>query len=197
MVVRVLIAEDEAIPRMGLREILEDQGYQVVGEASDGRSALDLARQARPDVVVMDIMMPDLDGIEASRILTAERIAPVVLVTAYNDRQLVDRAKDAGVYAYVGKPFTEQQLVPQIELALARFAEFQELVREAGDARAALEARKLVDRAKALLIQTEGLSEAQAYQRIQRLSMNNRRPMKEIAEAILLTYQPDARPHAT
>jgi len=184
---RILIAEDEAIPRMGLRELLEDQGYEVIGEAADGRTAVELARQLHPDLVVMDIMMPELDGIAASRILSEERLAPVLLVTAYNDRELIERAKDAGVFAYVAKPFTEQHLVPQIELALARFAEFQALVEEAGNARAALETRRIVDRAKALLMSAHGLSEADAYRRIQRLSMNNRRTMRDIAEAILLT----------
>jgi AmiR/NasT family two-component response regulator len=186
---RVLIAEDEAIPRMGLREMLEDQGYVVVGEAADGKKAIELARQLRPDIVVMDIMMPELDGISASRILTEERLAPVLLVTAYNDRDLVNRAKDAGVFAYVSKPFTELQLIPQLELALSRFSEFQSLIKEAGDALAALETRKIVEQAKGLLMQTQKLTEADAYRHIQRLSMNNRRSMREIAEAILLTQQ--------
>jgi len=186
---RVLIAEDEAIPRMGLREMLQEQGYVVVGEATDGRAAVDLARELRPDVVVMDIRMEPLDGISASRILTEERLAPVLLVTAYTDRELIEGAKDAGVFAYVAKPYTDVQLVPQIELALARFAEFQSLVKEAGDARLALETRKIVERAKGLLMQTQNLTEADAYRHIQRLSMNNRRTMREIAEAILLTQQ--------
>ncbi|MBM2810551.1 MAG: response regulator receiver [Chloroflexi bacterium] len=188
---RILIAEDEAIPRMGLREMLQDQGYQVVGEAADGKTAVDLARSLRPDLVVMDIMMPEMDGIAASRLLSEERLAPVLLVTAYNDRELVERAKEAGVFSYVSKPFTEQQLVPQIELALARFVEFQALFREAGDARSALESRKVVERAKSALMVSEGISEPEAYRRIQRLSMNKRRTMKEIAEAILLTIQGD------
>src|SRR3954447_23310491 len=129
--IRIMIAEDEAIPRMGLREMLQDQGYSVVGEAADGQTAVELARTLKPDLVIMDIMMPGLDGINASEILSAERLAPVLLVTAYNDRELVERAKDAGVFAYVTKPFTEHQLVPQIELALARFREYQALYQEA------------------------------------------------------------------
>ena len=186
---RVVIAEDEAIPRMGLREMLQEQGYDVVGEAVDGQAAVELARQLRPDIVVMDIRMPRLDGIAASRILSEERLAPVLLVTAYSDRNLIDQAKEAGVFAYVPKPFTEVQLVPQIELALSRFAEFQALIQEVGDARAALETRKAVERAKGLLMQRQGMAEPDAYRHIQRLSMNSRRSMRDIAEAILLTQQ--------
>ncbi len=187
MPTRILIAEDEAIPRMGLREMLQEQGYDVVGEAADGEVALDLARRLRPDVVVMDIMMPGLDGIAASRILSEERVAPVLLVTAFNDRELLARATEAGVFAYILKPFTDVQLVPQIELARSRFAEFQALVKEAGDARTALENRRIIDRAKGLLMQSQKLTEDEAYRHIQKLSMNNRRTMREIAEAILLT----------
>jgi response regulator NasT len=185
---RVVIAEDEAIPRMGLRQMLQDQGYVVVGEAADGRTAVDLARQLKPDLVVMDIKMPELDGIEASRILSTERVAPVLLVTAFPDHDLADRASEAGVFAYVSKPYTEQQLFPQIKVALARFAEFMTLVKEAGDARTALETRKLVDRAKALLMKKEGLSEPDAYRKLQRLSMNNRLSMRRVAEAVLVTH---------
>ncbi|HZT07843.1 MAG TPA: response regulator [Chloroflexota bacterium] len=185
---RIVIAEDEAIPRFGLREMLEDQGYLVIGEASDGRSAVDIARDLRPDLVIMDIMMPELDGISASQLLAEEKIAPVLLVTAYNDRDLVGRATEAGVFAYVSKPFTEAQLIPQIEIALARFREFQDLVEQADDAKSALETRKIVDRAKVVLMQTEGLSEADAYRHIQRTSMNNRRPMRDVAESIIQSH---------
>lgn len=188
---RVVIADDEPIIRMGLREMLLEQGYAVVGEATDGQMAIDVARETRPDVVVMDIRMPGVDGIAAAGILTAERIAPIILITAYYDRELVERARDAGVFSYVRKPFNETQLVPQIELALARFAEFQALVKEAGDARAAMETRKIVERAKGVLMKAHNLDEAEAYRRIQRMSMNSRRPMREIAEAILMTVQPE------
>jgi len=176
------------MPRVGLRNMLKSRGYDVVGEAADGRTAVDLARRLKPDLVIMDVMMPEVDGIAASRILSEERIAPVLLVTAYTDRELVERAKDAGVFAYVGKPFTEVHLIPQIELALARFAEFQALIKEVGDSRNALETRKVVDRAKGLLMNSRGMSEAEAYRHIQRLSMNNRRTMREVADAILLTH---------
>jgi response regulator NasT len=136
----------------------------------------------------MDIMMPEIDGITASRILAEEKLAPVLLVTAYNDRELVERAKEAGVFAYVSKPFTEAQLIPQIEVALARFLEFQELADEAENAKTALETRKVVERAKAVLMRVQGLSEADAYRQIQRTSMNRRRPMREVAEAVLLAH---------
>lgn len=183
---RVIIAEDEAIPRMGLREMLEDQGYQVVGEAADGRQAVDLARELRPHLVIMDIMMPELDGIGASAVLAEERIAPVLLVTAFQNPDLVLRAKDAGVFGYITKPFTEIQLVPQIEMTLARFAEFEALAKELGDSREAMEARKVIERAKGVLMRSQGITESDAYRRIQRLSMNKREPMRVIAEAILL-----------
>jgi len=183
-----VIAEDEAIPRFGLKEMLEDHGYEVVGEAADGRTAVDIARSVKPDLVIMDIMMPEMDGITASRILSEEKLAPVLLVTAYTDADLVDKASGAGVYSYVSKPFTEVQLFPQIKIALARFAEFRELIAEAETAKAALETRKVVERAKAVLIKAESLSESDAYKRIQRTSMNRRRPMREVAEAILLAH---------
>jgi response regulator NasT len=185
----VVIADDEPIIRMGLREMLEEQGYLVVGEATDGQMAVDVARETRPDIVVMDIRMPGVDGIAAAGILTAERIAPIILITAYYDRELVEQARDAGVFSYVRKPFNESQLIPQIELALARFAEFQALVKEAGDAHAAMETRKVVERAKGVLMKAHNLDEGAAYRRIQRMSMNSRRPMREVAEAVLMTIQ--------
>jgi two-component system, response regulator PdtaR len=185
---RIVIAEDEAIPRMGLKQLLQDQGYDVVGEAGDGRQAVDVARSVKPDLVIMDIMMPKMDGITASRILAEERLAPVLLITAYQQRDLVDKAKEAGVFAYVLKPFTEFQLIPGIELALARFREFQDLVEQAQSAKAALETRKVVERAKALLMRVQGLSEADAYKHIQKTSMNRRKPMREVADAILLAH---------
>ena len=186
----MIVADDESIIRMDLREMLTNLGYLVVGEAGDGRSAVNLARELRPDVVIMDIKMPGgIDGIDAAKILTEERIAPVVLLTAYSQRELVERAKEAGVVGYIVKPFRESDLVPAIEVALARFAEFQALEKEVGDLKEALETRKLVDRAKGILMDTQGLTEAEAFRRIQKMSMDTRKPMKEVAEAIILAHQ--------
>jgi AmiR/NasT family two-component response regulator len=186
---RILIAEDEPIPRMDLREMLENLGYAIVGEAADGRTAINLARELHPDLVIMDIMMPEVDGIAAARVLTEERIAPVLVVTAYQHRELVEGAKEAGVLAYVSKPFSEAQLVPAIEVALARFREFRALEQELGDTKAALETRRIVERAKGVLMDRHGLREEEAYRRIQKLSMDTRKSMREVAEAILLTRQ--------
>jgi AmiR/NasT family two-component response regulator len=187
--VRVIIADDESVICMDLREMLNNLGYLVVGEAGDGRSALNLARELRPDVVLMDIKMPDTDGIEAARILTEERIAPVVLLTAYSQRDLVDRAKLAGVVGYLVKPIQEADLAPAIEIALSRFVEFRELEREVDNLHDQLETRKLVDRAKGILMDSQGMTEAAAFRRIQKMSMNTRRSMKEIAQAIILTHE--------
>jgi len=185
----VVIADDESVVCMDLREMLTNLGYLVVGEAGDGRSAVNLARELRPDLVLMDIKMPDLDGIEAARILTEERIAPVVLLTAFSQRELIDRAKESGVVGYLVKPIQESDLAPAIEVALSRFAEFRELEHEVDDLQDQLETRKLVDRAKGILMDTQGLSEAEAFRRIQKMSMNTRKSMKEIAQAVILTHE--------
>jgi len=186
---RILIADDESIILMDLREMLTNLGYLIVGEASDGQSAVNMARELRPDLVVMDIMMPAMDGIEAAKLLTAERIAPVLLLTAYSQADLVDRAKEAGVVGYLVKPFRESNLAPAIEVTLARFEEFQALRKEVDDLKDNLETRKIVDRAKGILMTTQGLTEQDAFRRIQKMSMNIRRPMKEIAEAIVLASE--------
>jgi AmiR/NasT family two-component response regulator len=186
---RVIIADDESIIRMDLREMLTNLGYLVVGEAVDGRSAVNLARELKPDVAVFDIKMPGMDGIEAARILTEEKIAPVVLLTAYSQPDLVEGAKEAGVVGYITKPMRESDLTPAIEVAMARFSEFRALEKEVGDLKQALETRKLVDRAKGILMDTQGLTEAEAFRRIQKMSMNKRRPMKDVAEAVILAHQ--------
>lgn len=183
---RVIIADDESVIRADLREMLTNLNYLVVGEAGDGESAVNMARQLKPNVVIMDIKMPDMDGIEAASIMTKEKIAPVLLLTAYAQRDLVDRAKEAGVVGYLVKPFREQEIVPAIEIALARFSEFRELEKEVGDLNETLETRKLVDRAKGILMDTQGLTEQEAFRKIQKMSMNSRKPMKEIAQAIVL-----------
>jgi len=186
---RIIIADDESIIRADLREMLTNLGYLVVGEVGDGRSAVNLARELRPDIVIMDIKMPDMDGIEAAKILTEEQIAPVILLTAYSQQELVERAREAGVVAYLVKPFQEADLAPAIEVALARFKEFQTLRKEVADLKLAFETRKLVDRAKGILMDTQGLTEADAFRKIQKMSMNLRKPMREVAEAIILANQ--------
>lgn len=186
---RVIIADDESVIRTDLREMLANLNYLVVGEVGDGKSAVNLAREVKPDVIIMDIKMPDMDGIEAADILTRERIAPVLLLTAYSQRDLVDRAKEAGVVGYLVKPFREQEIVPAIEIARARFQEFSELQKQIGDLKETLETRKLVDRAKGILMDTQGLTEHEAFRKIQKMSMNTRKPMREIAEAIVLAQE--------
>lgn len=186
---RIIVADDESIIRMDLKEMLGSLGYLVVGEAGDGQSAVNLAREMKPDLVIMDIKMPGLDGIGAARVLTEEKIAPVLFLTAFSQKELVEGAKEAGVVAYLVKPFRETELVPAIEVALARFSEFRLLQQQVGDLKDTLETRKLVDRAKGLLMDTQGLTEAEAFRKIQKMSMNTRKSMREIAEAILLTHQ--------
>ncbi|HMQ52130.1 MAG TPA: response regulator [Anaerolineae bacterium] len=186
---RVIIADDESIIRADLKEMLTNLNYLVVGEVGDGQSAVNLARELRPDVVLMDIKMPNMDGIEAARILTEEQIAPVVLLTAFGQKELVDRAKDAGVVGYLVKPFRENDLLPAIEVALARFGEFKAVRQEVEDLQNALETRKLVERAKGILMDTQHIDEAEAFRKIQKMSMNTRKPMKEVAEAIILAHQ--------
>lgn len=186
---RVVIADDESIIRMDLREMLSGLGYLVVGEAGDGLSAVNLAREIKPDLVIMDIKMPDLDGIAAAKILTEERLAPVLLLTAFSQAELIDGAKEAGVVGYIVKPFRESELVPAIEIALSRFKEFRAIEKEAQNLRETLETRKLVERAKGVLMDSQELKEGEAFRKIQKLSMNTRKSMREIAEAILLAHE--------
>ena len=188
---RIIIADDESIIRMDLNEMLTSLGYLVVGEVGDGRSAVNLARELRPDLVIMDVKMPGMDGIEAASALTKEKIAPVLLLTAFGQRELIQRANEAGVVGYLVKPFRESDLTPAIEVALARFGEFKRIEKEVETLKDALETRKIVDRAKGLLMARDSLTEQQAFRRIQKMSMNTRRAMREIAEAIILTYQAD------
>jgi len=191
--IRVIVADDEAITRMDLQETLTNLGYLVVGAVGDGQSAVNLARELRPDVVIMDIKMPGMDGIEAARILTEENIAPVVLLSAYSQQELIEQAQEAGVVGYLVKPYREGDLPPAIGVALSRFEQFRALKKEVEDLQERLEVRKLVDRAKGILMDTQGLTEAQAFRRIQKMSMDNRKPMKEVAQAIILAHQISAR----
>ncbi len=185
----ILIVDDESIIRLDLQERLSDLGYTVVGEAADGETAVTLARQLQPDLVLMDIKMPKMDGITAATILLEERIAPVVLLTAFSDRDLIEDAQEAGVLGYISKPFREADLVPTLEVAIARFQELCAIEEENDNLKATLETRRLVDRAKGILMDTQGLTENAAFRRIQKLAMDRRKSMKEIAEAIILARE--------
>ncbi|HEX5196620.1 MAG TPA: response regulator [Gaiellales bacterium] len=168
--------------------MLERAGFEVVAEARDGREAVALAAEHRPDLAVMDVKMPELDGIEAARQMLEQRQIPIVMLTAFSEAALVGRAVDAGVFGYLVKPFRETDLLPAIEAARARHAELQALRDEAGSLRDALEARKLIERAKGLLMEKDGLSEAEAFVRLRGASQQTGRPLREVAEAILATF---------
>jgi AmiR/NasT family two-component response regulator len=185
---RLLIADDEPVIRLDLRKMLESMGHQVIGEAGDGVQAVAAARISKPDVVILDIKMPGMDGIEAAGVITAEGIAPVLLLTAYSQKDLVERAREAGVFAYLVKPFKEADLMPSIELAMARYAQFSALENTAATLEDRLETRKTVERAKGVLIDLYGLKEQEAFRRIQTQSMNTRKSMREIAEAVLIAH---------
>jgi response regulator NasT len=182
---RVVIAEDEALIRMDLAEMLAEEGYLVAGQAADGEKAVELAEQERPDLVILDVKMPVLDGITAAERIARARIAPVVILTAFSQRDLVERAGDAGAMAYLVKPFTRTDLVPAIEVAMSRFAEIGALEQEIADLGEQLAARKAVDRAKAVLQQELGLSEPEAFRWIQKTAMDLRRTMREVAEGVV------------
>jgi response regulator NasT len=182
---RVVVAEDEAVIRLDIVEMLREVGYDVVGEAADGESAIRLAEELRPDLVVMDIKMPVLDGISAAERIAKARIAPVVLLTAFSQKELVERARDAGAMAYVVKPFSSNDLLPALEIALSRHAEITALESEISDLTDRFETRKLVERAKGLLISSMGLTEPEAFRWIQKTSMDRRLTMREVAETVL------------
>jgi two-component system, response regulator PdtaR len=183
---RVIIADDDTITRMDLQEMLKGLGYLVIGECGDGASTVNLARQLRPDLVIMDVRMPEMDGIDAAKILATENIAPVLLLTAHSEPELVQRATQAGVISYLLKPYRETQLAPAIDVALRRYAEFKQISSELSTLKNALEARKVIEKAKGLLMKQFGLPEAEAFRRIQKKSMDSRKSMQEVAEAILL-----------
>ena len=182
---RVLIAEDEALIRLDLSEMLAEEGFEVVGQAADGEQAVALATELRPDLVIMDVKMPKKDGIDAAADIVGEQIAPVVILTAFSQRELIERARDAGAMAYLVKPFTKSDLLPAIELAVARYAETNALRKEVADISQRLEARKIIDRAKGLLMTHQKMTEPEAFRWIQRTAMDRRTSMQAVANAVL------------
>ncbi|MGN8832950.1 ANTAR domain-containing response regulator [Selenomonas montiformis] len=182
---RLVIADNESIIRMDLREMLEEAGHEIVGEAIDGRKAIELTRMHRPDLVIMDIKMPEMDGITASRKIAEEKLAPVLLLTAFSQPEIVEKAKDSGVLGYLVKPVRESNLFPAMEIALSRWEEMKGMEQELDRLKDSLETRKIADRAKGILMTAHKLSEQEAYRRMQRYAMMKRLSMKEVAEAIV------------
>lgn len=189
MTTRLLIADDDPLIRMNLREMLQEQGYLVVGETGDGLSAVNLTRQVRPELVLLDVKMPHMDGVTAAKMIGDEHLAPVLLLTAYSSRELVEQARAAGVLGYLLKPVRDAELMPLIEVTVARWMERVQRRKELAQLQDRLETRKLVDRAKGYLMDHQGLSEAEAFRKIQQLAMNSRKTMREVAQAILLARQ--------
>lgn len=188
----VVIAEDETLIRMDLAEMLAEEGYDVVGQAGDGQKAIELAEELRPDLVILDVKMPVLDGIAAAEAIAGKRIAPVVMLTAFSQRELVERARDAGAMSYIVKPFTQSDLVPAIEMAISRFAEIQQLEAEVSDLEDRLETRKAVDRAKSILQEQLSLTEPEAFRWIQKTAMDLRMSMRQVAEGVVSHGVPGA-----
>jgi response regulator NasT len=187
---RVLIAEDEALIRLDLKEMLEEEGYDVVGEAGDGEQAIQLAEELRPDLVILDVKMPRVDGIAAAEAIAKQRIAPVIILTAFSQRDLVEQARDAGAMAYLVKPFQKKDLLPTIEMATSRFAEIVVLEREVSGLTERLETRKVVERAKGVLMTEHGMTEPQAFRWIQRTAMDRRTTMRDVAAKVLSAEVP-------
>lgn len=187
---RVVVVEDEALIRMDIVEVLQENGFVVVGEGADGEAAIELAREHRPDLVVMDITMPKMDGLTAAEIIGKERLAPVVMLTAFAQPEFVSRAVEAGAIAYVVKPFTPERLLPQVEVALSRHQELLALEAEVSDAIERLETRKILDRAKGLLQEKMKLSEPEAFRWIQKASMDRRLTMAEVSQAVIEQLDP-------
>ncbi len=185
MTIRVVIAEDEAIIRLDLRETLEEEGYDVVGETGRGDEAVTLVRDLRPDLAILDIKMPGMDGLEAARVITGERICGVLMLTAFSQREVIEEARDAGALAYLVKPYQKSDLIPAIEVAIGRFREMQHLTGEVDGLVEQLESRKIIDRAKGLLIDEFGMREGEAFTFIQRTAMSERSRMREVAERVL------------
>lgn len=186
---RVLIADDDAVIRMDLRAMLEALGHEVVGEADNGETACYLARSLRPDLVILDILMPKMNGLDAAAAINRDRLAPVLLLTAYSEASMIERATQAGVLGYLVKPFRRQDVEPAIEIAMARYRELAALEGELGSLQEQMETRRIVGRAKAILIERQGLSEREAYRRLQAQSLSINRSIREIAEAIILAEE--------
>ena len=189
VVPRIIVAEDEAIIRMDLIEMLREAGYNVIGEAANGREAISLARHLKPDLAILDVKMPEIDGISAAELIVSEKLAAVLMLTAFSQRELVERARDAGAMAYLVKPFSISDLTPAIEMALGRYAQIQALEAEVGELGERLEARKLVDRAKGVLMTNLGISEPEAFKWIQKAAMDQRSSMSAVSEGVLAHYK--------
>lgn len=182
---RIVIADNESIIRMDLRELLEEAGHRVVGEGANGKKAVELARKLKPDLIILDIKMPEMDGITAAKIIDDEKIAPVILLTAFSQSEIVERAKDSGVLAYLVKPVQESNLFPAMEIALSRWQEMQDLEDQLFKVKDSLENRKILDRAKGILMDAYNITESEAFRRIQKYSMSKRKTIKEVAEAVI------------
>jgi response regulator NasT len=186
---RIIVAEDEAIIRMDLIEMLREAGYNVIGEAANGREAISLARHLKPDLAILDVKMPEIDGISAAELIVSEKLAAVLMLTAFSQRELVERARDAGAMAYLVKPFSISDLTPAIEMALGRYAQIQALEAEVGELGERLEVRKLVDRAKGVLMANLGITEPEAFKWIQKAAMDQRSSMSAVSEGVLAHYK--------
>lgn len=186
---KIIIADDEALIRLDLREMLTEAGHDVLGEASDGEEAVELAQRLKPDLVIMDVKMPKMDGITAAGIITENHIAPVLLLTAYSQQDMVEKANSSGVMAYLVKPVREEQLFASMQVAIARFKEYRRMDDELADLRESLETRKLLDRAKGILMAAHGLTEDEAYSKMRQYSMNRRITLKELAEAVIASAE--------
>lgn len=185
---KIVIVDDESIIRLDLKQMLQEAGHKVIGEASDGQQAVELTRTLYPDLVIMDIKMPNMDGITAAGIINAEHLAPVLLLTAYSQQDVVEAASDSGVIAYLVKPIKEEQLFPAIEIAMSRFGDIQDLEQQIASLKETLEMRKLVERAKGILMELHGLNEDIAYKKLQQYAMNKRKGIKEVAQAVIKSY---------
>lgn len=185
----IIIADDESIIRLDLKQMLEEAGHKVVAEASDGQQAVELARKHYPDLVIMDVKMPQMDGIQAAGIINVEHLSPVLLLTAYSQQDVVAAASESGVIAYLVKPINEEQLFPAIEIAISRFGDIQELENQIARLKDTLEMRKLVERAKGILMELQTISEELAYKKLQQYAMNKRLGIKEVAQAVIKSYE--------